>query len=413
MGGALCGSARAAGSSPTTAKRSGVGTRLDRIRESPFSRLRAASPPGGAREIWVGTSDGLALGKGGEWRRWGTKEGLRNPAVQALHLEVSPAGRRTLWIGTDGGGLYLLDPDGPDTSPRPVEADGFPPPPNGSIYSILEDASQRIYVLTNRGITRLTRPAVAGESPLSEQFTTEHGLPLNQGNRGAGFLDAAGRLWFGTVGGAVAFDPALEHVDDTPKRLVLEAERLGCADCMVFDGQLFPHDQNRFHFRLKLLSFFAEPLIRYRTELVGHDTEPGEWSRAPEREVSALPAGRYLFRAWGRDAAGNVAGPTELAFSIRPAPWQTPWAMLSALLLLLVLAITLFRARTRAHARREADLEEQVAARTRRLQRANALLIELSYVDALTSVPNRRRFDELFAQESGSAARARARRWRW
>ena len=75
--------------------------------------LRAASPPGGAREIWVGTSDGLALGKGGEWRRWGTKEGLRNPAVQALHLEVSPAGRRTLWIGTDGGGLYLLDPDGP------------------------------------------------------------------------------------------------------------------------------------------------------------------------------------------------------------------------------------------------------------------------------------------------------------
>ena len=177
---------------------------------------------------------------------------------------------------------------------------------------------------------------------------------------------------------------------------------------MVFDGQLFPHDQNRFHFRLKLLSFFAEPLIRYRTELVGHDTEPGDWSRAlgagSERSARRpLPLPRL-----GPRRGRQRGRPHELAFSIRPAPWQTPWAMLSALLLLLVLAITLFRARTRAHARREADLEEQVAARTRRLQRANALLIELSYVDALTSVPNRRRFDELFAQEWQRSLRSRA-----
>jgi diguanylate cyclase (GGDEF)-like protein len=230
---------------------------------------------------------------------------------------------------------------------------------------------------------------------------------MNQGNRGARFVDADGRLWFGTVGGAVAFDPAREIADRSPNVLRLAGERTGCDDCEIWDGQLFAHDQNRFRVRLALLSYFAEPLTRDRTELEGSDVAPSEWSRGAEREVMGLGPGRYVFRAWGRDGAGNVSGPVELAFVIRPAPWQTPGARLAAALVIAGLVALLFRQRARVQARREHDLQEKVEARTRQLQRANDHLIELSYVDPLTSVPNRRRFDELFEKEWQRSVRAK------
>jgi diguanylate cyclase (GGDEF)-like protein len=324
------------------------------------------------------------------------REGLANSSVQSLHIETAPSGQRTVWIGTDGGGAFLLDADRREAAPEPLASRGYPALPNGSVYAILEDAARRIYVLTNRGVTRLSR---AAEGKEAESFTTEHGLPLNQGNRGAGLVDYAGRVWIGTVGGAAAFDPRLETNDRVPKKLLLSAAPVDCEECAIFDRQRLPYGQRGIRFRYQLLSFFGEPLTTYRTELAGHETEPGEWGRANLREVSALPQGDYRFRVWGRDARGNVSGPAELAFSILPAPWQTSWARLAAAALLSALGFLLFRVRSLAHARRERELEAQVASRTRSLQRANALLVELSYVDALTAVPNRRRFDELFDQE--------------
>ncbi len=91
---------------------------------------------------------------------------------------------------------------------------------------------------------------------------------------------------------------------------------------------------------------------------------------------------------------------------IRPAPWQTRWAQLLLLCAAGLLVYLALRARSRAHQRRERALEELVDARTRQLQRANELLVDLSYVDALTSVPNRRRFDELFQDEWKRCLRA-------
>jgi diguanylate cyclase (GGDEF)-like protein len=358
--------------------------------------LLAARGRTGAVELWVGTTNGLFRFARGAWKSWDDRPGLRNSAVQSLHESIGEDGRRTLWIGTDGGGLALLGMDDTEPQPKPLTELGSPALPNGSVYSILEDRERRIYALTNRGVSRLTP---SGSGFREEQFTTEHGLPLNQGNRGAGLVDARGRVWFGTVGGAAAFDPAGEYRDRQPKRLRLSAQPVGCPDCTLFDRGALDHDQNRIQFRYALLSFLGEPFTRYRTQLEGYDERPSAWSETDAREVAALAPGNYVFRVWGRDASGNVAGPEELAFMVRPAPWQTRWAQLLALFALAVAGLVAVRARSRAHRRRERALEDLVDARTRQLQRANELLVDLSYVDALTSVPNRRRFDDLFQEE--------------
>ena len=361
--------------------------------------LLSSTSPSGARELWIGTTDGLSVRDGAGWRRWDARSGLTNAAVQALHLRTMESGRRELWIGTDGGGALWLDPDDPSSGPQASDQAGYPMLPNGTVYAILEDDSRRLYVLTNSGVSRLTPGSGTGLPGHLDHFTTEHGLPLNQGNRGAFQKDPEGRLWFGTVGGAAAFDPQLELVDRRPKRMRLAASALDCDDCELCDGGLLDHDQNRILFRYSLLSFFGERLTRFRSQLEGHEPTATGWGAAAEREVGGLPGGRYLFRVWGRDVAGNIAGPAELSFTIRPAPWQTHSARALAALVLGGLGFGFFRARSRAHAQRERALEELVDAKTRRLQRANAQLVELSFVDALTSVPNRRRFDEQFAEE--------------
>jgi diguanylate cyclase (GGDEF)-like protein len=117
------------------------------------------------------------------------------------------------------------------------------------------------------------------------------------------------------------------------------------------------------------------------------------------REFTTLPHGTYTFRAWGQDYAGNVAGPVEQTFTVRPAPWQTWWARL------LVVALACFAAwggvqtRLRALHHREHELQGLVDARTRQLKEANEVLVTLSYVDALTGVANRRRFEERLETE--------------
>lgn len=358
---------------------------------------------GGVEELWVGSTQGLFRFAGGVWRHWNDRSGLRNLSVQALHESVARDGSRTLWIGTDGGGVAVLEMDEADPEPRPLSELGSPALSNGSVYSILEDRERRIYISTNGGVSRLTRTATGFRK---EEFTTDHGLPLNQANRGAGLVDDRGRLWVGTIGGAAAFDPAAEFRDHRPKRLRLAGRPIGCEDCALFDRGALAHNQNRVHFEYALLSFFGESLTRYRTQLVGYDETPSDWSPAVSREVAALAPGGYTFRVWGRDASGNISGPEEIAFVIRPAPWQTRWAQLFVLCAVALAILLAARARTRAHQRREQALEELVGARTRQLQRANELLVDLSYVDALTSLPNRRRFDDLFAEEWRRSLRA-------
>lgn len=370
--------------------------------------LLATRSAAGRRVLWIGTTGGVGRLEAGAWRWWGAREGLPNPVVQALHVARGPDGHERLWIGTDGGGLALLDLTDEQAALRRFDRETLPGLPNEVIYQILEDSERRLYLLTNRGVARLTEHVGAAGEPSRfkvETFTHEDGLPLNQGNRGAGMVDRAGRIWVGTVGGASVLDPREESPDRESKPLLLNGLQPETARS-VGDGAVLAHDEAHVLFDFALLSFFREGETRYRTQLVGLEPAPSPWSPDFDREFTRLPKGDYRFRVWGRDYAGNVTGPREIALRVEPAPWETPWAYLLAVAALLALGAGVVRTRLRALARRERELSAKVDARTRQLREANDLLIELSYVDALTAIANRRRFDEVLELEWRRAVRA-------
>jgi diguanylate cyclase (GGDEF)-like protein len=312
-----------------------------------------------------------------------------------------------MWVGTDGGGLLRFDLDGA-TPPLLLDTHSRPALPSNTIYHVLEDRAGRLYLLTNRGVARLTPDEDPEPGALAYEvfvYGGDDGLPAGQCNRGAGLLDRRGRVWAGTIAGAAVLNPDLEVIDQSPKRMLLRASA-GRAGRPLDDGASLSYRERPLLFDYALLSLFRERDTRYRTQLVGLDDAPSEWTADAKREYATLPDGGYLFRLWGRDYAGNVTGPVELAFVVRPAPWHSWWANVLYLLSLAALILAGIRLRLRAHQRRERELVALVDARTRRLAEANRLLTDLSYLDPLTDIANRRRFDELLPLEWKRALRA-------
>lgn len=365
---------------------------------------RAASK----QAFWIGTAGGLARWTGTAFETVDTSP-LRNHAIQCLRETGGAGGQRFLWLGTDGGGLARLDLAA--TPPRwlVLTDESDPALPNNTVYAIVEDASGRLYASTNAGVVRLSgATADDGAAVVVETFTVRDGLPRNQGMRGAAMVDHRGRVWVGTVGGAAAFDPAQEQLDRTPKRLWLSGSVAGDHAARLHPNATLSYRRGTIVFSFALLSYFREGDTRYRTQLAGLEDAPTPWTPAAEREYVALPGGTYVFRVWGRDYAGNVTGPEEFPFTVRPAPWRTWWFALCLLALLAGTVHAAVRAREHAHLRRERALAALVDARTRELREANEILAELSYLDPLTGVANRRRFDERLDAEWRRAVRSGA-----
>ncbi len=357
--------------------------------------------PGGKVRLWVGSTAGLVVLDSDGRSTMDPGNELINSVVQCLFERVDSDGRSSIWVGTDGGGVSVLDPETGSTFFTLTDRTA-PALPDPVINGIVEDLQGRLYLLTNAGVSRATLIGSDGMNAADwkiSNFTTEDGLPSNEGNRGAMFVDADGRIWVGTVGGAAVLEPSVEKADRHADPLILEAVSAEHPDRHLADGVNLKPDHKHIIFEYALLSFFKEGKSRFRTQLVGLDPHPSEWVRECRREYQTLEPGAYTFSVWGRDWAGNVSGPAEFSFSVEPRPLETWWGHLLLFLGGILLVIAAFQVRIRTLRTRQRLLTDLVEARTRELAEANEALRRMSYIDSLTGVGNRRRFDELLETE--------------
>jgi serine/threonine protein kinase/ligand-binding sensor domain-containing protein len=327
----------------------------------------------GSHVLWVGTNNGLARLEKGKWTTFDTKSGLPSNFVFDLFLTVLSNGSRILWVGTLGGGVARFNLDSKNGSWVTLSDSTRPALPDNTVYRIEEDSKHRIYLFTNKGVARLTPRAPTPDDPSEYTiytFTTEDGLPSNECNQGGSMVDSRGRIWAGTIGGAAIFDPSREIEDQTAKPLYIERTLVGGSERAVSNG-LLRYNENNITFEFALLSYFREKETRYRTQLVGFDVQPSEWTDKPERIYTNLPDGNYIFKVWGRDYRDNIRGPVEMTFKIRPAPWRTWWAYLFYTTTLVGIGYGGYRYRLRVFEQRNRELELKVDERTAELAQKN------------------------------------------
>ncbi len=351
-------------------------TSRDGLPQDYASALCAVPGAGGEPVLWIGTrGGGVCRLDGTTWTTFGADSGIPNGNIYALHASTGPDGRRWLWAGTLGGGLARLDLQAPGRW-EVFTRDSLANLPSNYVQRIEEDAQGRLYLSTSAGVVRLHLDWKGGvPRPFQvDTFTLGDGLPSQDGNLGASYVDSRGRVWVGTSRGAAALDPSLETFSLAPPPPTLERVTIADPERVLAAGHRLGFRDHHLRFVFSLPVLHRKEDTQYQTQLVGLETEPRPWHGEAWREFATLPAGRYVMRIWGRTFDGRVAGPVEFPFQVAPAPWSHPLAYVVYLLATGAAVWGVLRLRTRVLRERTIILEAAVAQRTRVIEEQSQAL---------------------------------------
>jgi signal transduction histidine kinase/ligand-binding sensor domain-containing protein/DNA-binding response OmpR family regulator len=304
---------------------------------------------------------------------------LSHNAIRAI-LPDPREPNRYLWIGTAGGGLNRLDIDS-GTFTHISERDGLP---NDVIYGVLADSSDRLWLSTNKGLSRF--------DPATRQFRNydaNDGLQSNEFNSGAAFKSRSGEMFFGGIYGFNYFRP--EAISDNPNipAVAITGFRRGNRYEHVRDtntvlrSAITETDTLRLSYRDAVLTFefaaleYSAPAKnRYAYRMIGFNDDWFESGSVRAATYTNLPPGHYTFqvRASNNDGVWNAQG-TSLTILILPPWWRTWWAYGSYGLLALAALYGMRRYEmNRLRLKSRLELERVEAEQLRELDRARSRL---------------------------------------
>lgn len=392
----------------------GVWARSEGLPDGRIEALLSDEADGRLR-VWAATNRGIARIEGDRVAVINRSSGLPADIVRSLHISTGPDARTYLWAGT-AAGLAWREAGDTGGSWQTLSKRSASALPSDTVYQIRSERADRLWVFTGRGVARITFPAGVAPSAANatvKVFTTADGLPGNECNFGASMVDSLGRVWVGTTRGAAVLDPGATTDDRAPKPLLMREVRIGKHVHDISSRPTLRHDEDDLTFLFRLVDLGHGDQALYRTQLVGSESEPGEWAPASERSFIDLGTGHYTLLVWGRDFEGNVSGPIETRFRIAAPPWLSWWATLAYLAAGIGALASVHQLRLRALKARNEKLEKVVRSRTRDLERmnrelesANVTLADMSVTDPLTGAKNRRFLSQEMAREAGRVGRS-------
>jgi ligand-binding sensor domain-containing protein/AraC-like DNA-binding protein len=248
---------------------------------------------------------------------------------QIATLFEDPSG--LIWVGTFGSGLQVLDPKTSKVVATYNQSNGLC---NNNAVGILPDSKGNYWVSTFNGLSYFN---VAQKT--FRNFTTVDGLPHNEFNRHAAFLDPqTRRFYFGGLNGLVSFEEQSIEAEDAlqPKLLVSEiqypdeANQTMVQNLGILDGTTITINSENPFLRLKLgMSYFTNPdnnLFAYKME--GLDKDWNTLGNKSELRFDRLKPGNYTIRLRGADQRG-IWSSQEIALKLKVQSlwYKRGWAL--------------------------------------------------------------------------------------
>jgi diguanylate cyclase (GGDEF)-like protein len=343
-------------------------------------------------EIWVGTARGLARLSADlrpvAWHRAGA-DADQLPGAVVWTQKHDPQDRH--WLGTSGG---LVELRGTPDAPR-FERHGLPAALGvHSIGSIEFDHAGQLWLGTPKGLVRY-RPGTRR----ADLFDSHDGLVSDQLNSNASANDGE-RLYFGGIGGLVAFDPAA-----LPERNVtLDPDvvkwRLGEGDWRPRVERIsLAHEHEALQLEFSAHFFSRPERVRYAYRWSPLESGFTELGDARSAVFSRLPSGGHTLEL--RASLAGDAGPGVIASVLHVVvamAWhETLWGRALIALAIFLLGYAVYFLRSRQSRLYAQGLAREVRERTGELTRAkvaletaNAKLQQQVAIDPLTGLDNRR-----------------------
>lgn len=344
-----------------------------------------------------------------------TDRGLESDRVFSLALDAE---KRGVWIGTSGGGLAHLDLAGGKVRSL-LRRNGL----HDDVVFQVVDSGGDLWLTSNRGLYRVKREqvlaAMTGQPAdlTGTVYGTTDGMPSAECN--AAFPSAIrardGRFWVATARGVAVIDPQSTSHNAVPPPVHVE-EVLTDGNAAPAGPLHVPPGTQRLELRYTALSLRAPERVRFRYRLDGFDRDWVDAGTSRVAHYTRLAPGRYTFRVLAHNEDGvPSSGEATLAVTVDPQWFETWWARLLAALLVIAaivggvrLRIAALRARKNEELARAYEDVHRIAGEledtNRQLAVANVRLRALSYLDGLTGVANRRRFDEALEEACAVAA---------
>jgi two-component sensor histidine kinase/ligand-binding sensor domain-containing protein len=276
-------------------------------------------------DIWIGTGNGIYVYSDGSIRKHLT-DGLCNTYAGSMIKDQSG----NIWVGTDNCVAFY---DG-SVFRSLAQKDGLA---SGTVY-LLNGGGREIWVGTNKGLDKISLKE-SGEPESIRNYGKAEGFKGIECNSRATCTDQEGRLWFGTIKGAIRFDPREEllrkreqpQVHLTGLKLFYEARDLtsNCSGlshwyCMP-ENLVLPYNKNHITIEFAAISKSFPDDILYSFMLEGFDEDWTPPSKSASATYSNLSAGTYNFRVMAINKDGMKAQAESFQFTIKPPFWTTWW----------------------------------------------------------------------------------------
>ena len=293
--------------------------------------------------IWVGGSDGLALRRGGTWRRYSDHDGL---AANASAYVLARASGETCmaYVEAHGVSCFRVAADGSLVGMRNfTHATGLT---SDTVYVLGEDAAGRLYVGTGIGIDIIDGANIV-------HLSKADGLVGDDCAAGSFHADADGTVMVGTTRGVARFDSARFRAASVPPAPVLMSLDLDGTRARTSRSSVeAPHTG-----ATSVAIEFATPTFMNRERLeyqVRLSPLEDTWHVASvdEARYPQLAPGSYRFEVRSRRVPDEFGPTTAIDLVIPPAWWQTWWLRLLVILVVAVAAALVITWRTRVSAAR-------------------------------------------------------------
>ncbi|MFM7023044.1 MAG: adenylate/guanylate cyclase domain-containing protein [Flavobacteriales bacterium] len=289
---------------------------------------------------------------------------LNNDVI--LCIEEYPKG--TLWLGTYGGGLNKYDIERGRTK-HFTEQNGLS---NNILYGILRDNSGKLWLSTNKGLSKF--------DPVAEKFRVfkeEDGLQSDEFNKGAFYKSKRGELYFGGINGFNVFFPEDVKPNKVPPKIALTALLLSNKliepgpnsllkkDINSLEYIEIPYVDNAITIRYSGLHFTSPENNQYSYILEGFMENWQDVGNKREVSFTNLDPGIYTFRVRAANSDGIKSNDVpSLKIIITPPFWMTWWFRTFIIAIVLAIVLGVYYSRVAIIKTQKRVLEYKVQQRT-------------------------------------------------
>jgi len=330
--------------------------------------------------IWIATSNGINYWDKGSMHNFNTENNLSELTVYS----VAESKNGTMFFGTYGNGLVIAKPEGSEEKYACNIINSDSGLVSNYLVSLVFDNENNLWIGTEQGVNLFKYSTYLENQVISiDFFGPEDGFKGIECIHNATYKDNGGNIWFGTLYGAMKYDPALNHsmynskepyinitgvtLSETKKEINSFCDSISHVTGLPVNLQI-PFSNNNIRINFNGICYTNPGRVLFRHKLEGFNNEYCQPSKDRFVTYSNLRPGNYTFSIISCNNSGlwNTS-PTTYKFVITPRIWQRSifWVLVISLLFFLVWA--LFKARTAAIRRKNEILEEKVSERTAEL----------------------------------------------